>query len=92
MKIQKRLSVYGTATILIADMTSVCALVRTWKTWENVSINDNTIFRWATALLFVVSVVIVPIVYIYCSKIDASLSSNEDLKDKPKPSQRRTRK
>jgi len=77
MSIQKRISSCGTAGIFLADMGSVCALVRTWSGWGDTSPNDKMIFRWATVILFIVSVIIVPFVFVYCKKIDEALERSK---------------
>lgn len=84
MKRQSQLSRYGTAGILLADMAAVCTLVKTWSVWGNNKPEDDAIFRWATMILFVVSVVIVPIIFTYCRRIDADFEADKTLPGKSK--------
>ena len=89
MKIQKRLSRYGTAGILLADMSSVYALVKVWSGWNVASPEDVRAFRWATALLFLISIVIVPIVFFYCNRIDVILETKVSPPNKVRTSRRK---
>ena len=66
-----KLSKTGIWGIFALDMMLVVALAKIFKDWQG---DDQIVFKWAILALFIISVLIVPFIYLACKYIDRRIN------------------